>query len=150
MLVIDTGGGKNATITKRAWKVLHRTNHRTAMHGYQDKGPAKIYPIVNAVTKVHIPGRDLPVLFTLNYATLIDDPGERESLCVPFDLMRHHIAVDLTPTTLGGTGGIKVEGQNFPFEFDGEKLFYKISKPTEDDLDTLEWLELTSPHPPCS
>ena len=147
MLVIDTGGGRNATITTRAWKVLQRTNHRTAMHGYQDKGPPKVYPIVNAVTKVEIRGKDLPVLFAINYATLLDDPTENESLCVPFDLMRHGIHVDLTPATLGGTGGIKIEDQFLPFEFDNEKLFYNISKPTQDDLDTLEWFELTSPCP---
>ena len=147
VLVIDTGGGKTATITKRAWKILHRTNHRTAMQGYQDKGPARICPIVNAVTKVEIPGKDLPVLFTINYATLVEDPEENESLCVPFDLMRHHIKVDLTPAILGGEGAIKIEDQKFPFEFDGEKLFYRISKPTQDDLDTLEWFELTSPLP---
>ena len=134
-------------MTKSAWKVLERTNHRTAMQGYQDKGPPKICPIVNAVTKVTIPGRDLPVLFTINYATLVDDPDELESLCVPFDLMRHGIKVDLTPTSFGGEGGIKIQDQFLPFEFDQEKLFYKIMKPSQDDLDSLEWFELTSPYP---
>ena len=75
-----------------------------------------MYPIVNAITKVEIQGKDLPVLFVINYATLLDDPTEKESLCVPFDLMRHGIKVDLTPTTLGGDGGIKVEDQFFPFD----------------------------------
>ena len=147
VLIFDTGGGRNATVTKSAWKILQRTNHRTAMHGYQDKGPPKICPIVNAVTKAFIPKSDVPILLTINYATLIDDPDEHESLCVPFDLMRHGIKVDLTPTSFGGEGGLQIEDQFLPFEFDQEKLFFKISKPTQDDLDSLEWFELTSPYP---
>ena len=85
VLVFDTGGGRNATVTTSAWKILQRTNHRMAMHGCQDKGPPKICPIVNAVTKAFIPLSDVPILLTLNYATLINDPDERESLCVRFE-----------------------------------------------------------------
>ena len=34
-----------------------------------------------------------------------------------------------------------------PFSFDREKLYFNISKPTEEDLHTLEAFELTSPLP---
>src|SRR5687767_7931696 len=88
ILVIDTGGGMNATITKRAWKILHQTNHQTAMVGYQDKGSPQMCEVVNAVTKAMIPGRDLPVLLLVNYATLLNDTTEKESLCVPFQTMK--------------------------------------------------------------
>jgi hypothetical protein len=147
VLIIDTAGGNTPTITARAWKVTHRTNHRTAIRGYQEKGPGKVCPIVHAITKATIPGRAEPVLFGVNYATLIDDQDEHESLIVPFDMMRHGIPMDMTPATLGGTGGMTVDDEFFPFEFDNEKLFWEISKPNKEELDTLEFFELTSPLP---
>ena len=53
--------------------------------------------------KVHLPNHDVPILFIMNYATLVDDPNEMESLCVPFALMHHGIKVDITPPNLGET-----------------------------------------------
>ena len=97
--------------------------------------------------KAHIQGREDPVLFVINYATMIDDDDELESLAAPFQSMKHGVTVDLTPTRYGGTGKLKVDGQEFPFAFDGEKLYYKIEKPNEEDLDLLECFELTSPLP---
>jgi hypothetical protein len=147
ILIVDTGGGRNATVTSRAWKVLHRTSHRTAISGYQDKAPPKVCPIVNAATKVKIPGRETPVIFILNYATLIDDEQETESLCVPFEMMRHGVIMDLTPGKFGGEGGMRVEEEFFPFCFDDEKLFFEIEHPTPEDMETFDWYELTSPYP---
>ena len=147
VLIMDSGGGHYGTITARAWRVLSQTNHSTFLSGYQDSGPAKEWPVVNAVTKVRIQGREDPVLFVMNYVTMLDDDNERESLAVPFQSMKHGVTVDLTPTKYGGTGKMKVDGQEFPFDFDGEKLYYKIEKPTSEDLDLWECFELTSPLP---
>jgi hypothetical protein len=147
ILIIDTGGGRNATVTSKAWKILHRTSHKTAMSGYQDKAPPKVCPIVNAATKVRIPGRESPVIFILNYATLIDDSTEMESLCVPFEMMRHGVKMDLTPTKYGGDGGMRIEEEFFPFQFDNEKLFFDIEHPTPEDMEIYDWYELTSPYP---
>ena len=147
-LILDTGGGRIATITRRAWFVLETHSDQSAISGYQSQSPPKICPIVNAIKKVHLPNRDTPVLFIMNYATLVDDPNEKESLCVPFALMRHGIKVDITPPSLGGTScGLRVSDQFLPFHFDGEKLYFQISKPTEEDLYTLETFELNSPLP---
>ena len=87
IFIIDTGGGKCSTIIQRAWKVVSNTNHKTELLGYQDKCPPQCYPIVNAITKVLLPGRD-PILLQINYTTLIDDPNELESLFVPFESMK--------------------------------------------------------------
>ena len=40
-----------------------------------------------------------------------------------------------------------VDGETFPFQWDKEKIYLNISKPTDADLATLEWFELTSPNP---
>eukprot|EP00957_Ditylum_brightwellii_P121681 9279409-Ditylum_brightwellii.AAC.1 len=54
-----------------------------------------------------------------------------ESLVVPFEMMKHGIHVDVVPNTLGGD--------------DEEKLFWKIIKPNEEDMEGLEAFELNSP-----
>jgi hypothetical protein len=40
-----------------------------------------------------------------------------------------------------------VDEETFPFQWDKEKLYLNISKPTETDMLGLEWFELTSPNP---
>jgi hypothetical protein len=44
-----------------------------SMLGYQSKAPLQECQVVNAITKVNIPGREDPVIFEVNYATLVDD-----------------------------------------------------------------------------
>ena len=89
ILLIDTEGGRTGTITSGAWKILEETNHRTTIQGYQSKESTKICKIVNGVTTVKTPGMDEPILFVINYATLIEDDSESESLCQPFNLMEN-------------------------------------------------------------
>ena len=145
-IIIDSGGGQTCTVTKNAWRVTHTTNHRTELSGYQDKN-TQVCPIVNAVTKAHIKGRDEPVLLAINYATLIDDDEEKESLVVPFCMMAHGIQVDMVPEKYGGQSGMTVEETFLPFEYDNEKLFLRIEKPSRQDFDHFEIFELTSPYP---
>eukprot|EP00957_Ditylum_brightwellii_P001825 140938-Ditylum_brightwellii.AAC.1 len=61
-------------------------------------------------------------------------------------MMWHGISVDLTPTPLGGSGEMYVDEEHIPFEWDNEKLFLKIQKPNEEDMEKLEIFELNS-HP---
>ena len=102
ILIMDTGGGQNCTITKRAFYITEITNHKASMSGYQDKSNPKMCSIVNAMTRAKITGKDNPGIFHINYATLIDNDNEYESLCVPFSMMAHGIKCDLTPTKYGG------------------------------------------------
>lgn len=104
--------------------------------------------MVNAVTKAYIKGRNEPILFLMNYATMITDPEETESLHVPFQSMKHGIKFDMTPGTLGGTGSMYMNDERFPMQYDGEKLYFSISKPTEKDIELYECYELSSPIPP--
>ena len=111
VLIIDTGGGVHPTITKNAWKITYRHNSTISMSGYQSKGPPIKCDVVNAVTKVTIAGREEPVIFEVNSATLIEDNNEFESLLVPFEMMKHGIQVDMTPLKYGGKGAIVVDGE---------------------------------------
>jgi hypothetical protein len=145
VLIMDTGGGVNPTITANAWKVTHKYNVTMSMSGYQSKDPPLECSVVNAVTKVQIPGRMDPVIFEVHYATLVMDENEYESLLVPFEMMKHGVKVDMIPPKYGGTGSIMIDDELLPFLFDDEKLYWKISKPTQDDLDVLKWFELNQP-----
>jgi hypothetical protein len=145
MLIIDTGGGTSPTITSNAWKVTYRYISTMSITGYQSKEPPINCAVVNAVTKAFLPGRVDPVIFEVNYATLIPDANEFESLVVPFDMMKHGTKIDMIPVKHGGTGAIKINDELLPYMFDDEKLYWKIVKPTRDDMDTLRWFELNPP-----
>jgi hypothetical protein len=147
VLVIDTGGGKYPTMTKRACEVLETSGQTTELLPYGSAGPARLCHIANVVIKAHFPHRDLPVLFVLNHVNLLDDPNENESLAVPFNFWAHGIRCCLKPPEHGGTCGMRVDAETFPFQWDKEKIYLNISKPTHSDLSTLEWFELTSPNP---
>jgi hypothetical protein len=84
---MDTGGGTTPTIMANAWKITHQYN--VTMSGYQSKDPPMECAVVNAVTKVKIPGIMDPVIFEVHDATLIKDEDEFESLLVPFEMMKH-------------------------------------------------------------
>eukprot|EP00957_Ditylum_brightwellii_P055289 4190540-Ditylum_brightwellii.AAC.1 len=62
-------------------------------------------------------------------------------------MMRHGIEIDLTPVCSGGKGTMIIHDEEFPYEWDEKKLFIKISKPNEGDLEELEIIELNSPVP---
>jgi hypothetical protein len=134
VFILDIGGGTTPTIAANAWKITHRYNVTMPMSG----------AVVNTVTKVEIPGEDL-VIFEVHYATLIKDEDEFESLLVPFEIMKHAVKIDMIPPKYGGTGSILVDGETLPFMFDNEKLYWEISMPTCDDMDTLKWFELNPP-----
>ena len=150
IMILDTGGSKICTMKLRAWHVIHKTNRRTKMSGYQSK-KAQMCPIVNAMTKAKLHGRDEPVLLLVNFATLINDKEEKESLLQPFNLMAHGIKVNMVPQKYGGAQNMIVEDESLEFDFceseDDSKLFINITKPSQNDLDTLEIFELTSLYP---
>ena len=53
--------------------------------------------------------------------------------------------MDLVPKKLGGEGKICVDEEDMPFEWDDKKLFWKISRVNEEDLESSEAFELNSP-----
>eukprot|EP00957_Ditylum_brightwellii_P171499 13056184-Ditylum_brightwellii.AAC.1 len=109
IVVFDTGGGKNSTITAIVWHMFESTNHTQKIRGYGSEEERKLCCIVNAATKAHIPGRDMPIILVLHYAMLNEDEGEIESLVVPFEMINHGIYVDMVPQTLGRDGAIYVD-----------------------------------------
>jgi len=137
------GRGEYSTIKDRAWHVLSNTNHLSLMSGYQSEHE-QVLSVVNAVMKAYIEGRDKPVLFVMHYATLVVDENEKESLHVPFQSMRHGIKFDLIPKIHGGKCNMAIEQEEFPIKFDGEKIFFNIEKPTQEELDRYDCYELTS------
>jgi hypothetical protein len=134
-------------MTERACQVLETSGHTTELLPYGSAGPARLCRIANVVIKAHFPNRELPALFVLNHVNLFPDPTENESLAVPFNFWAHGIRCCLRPPEYGGRCGLVVDDETFPFQWDKEKLYFNISRPTEEDMSTLEWFELTSPNP---
>eukprot|EP00957_Ditylum_brightwellii_P015150 1141936-Ditylum_brightwellii.AAC.1 len=45
VLVVDTSGGRNSTVTKRAWHVFENTNQEQLIKGYGSSDDGRICPI---------------------------------------------------------------------------------------------------------
>ena len=88
---------------------LNTKNLKYRLLGCQDKSEWTVYPIVNAVTKAWIQGRDIPILLVVIYATLLDNPDEAWFLAVIFESMKHGATVDMKPRNIGGDGGSNVD-----------------------------------------
>ena len=67
-----------------------------------------MYPVDHVLSKAWIKGRYQSVLIVINYATMLDDSDETESLAVSFDIMKYGSAVDMKPSNLCGYGGLYV------------------------------------------
>ena len=57
--------------------------------------------------------------------------------------MAHGINIDMTPEKFGGGQALEIDNMTIPLEYDDEKLFISISKPTEHDIKELEVFEIT-------
>ena len=134
--------------TARGFRVLERTNRTVTVAGYGDEREKAPFQVVNAATKVVIPGFDTPVIFIVNNMTLNEDPNQNESLAIPFEMMRANILVCGTPPQHGGKCGATIDGEFFPFQYDGEKLYYNIARPNDEELATLPWYEISPRLPP--
>ena len=76
IIIFDTDGGSNATITRIEWHVFECTNNKQRLMGYQDKSEGKVYPIFNAVTEAWVQGRYMTILLVMNNETLLDYPDK--------------------------------------------------------------------------
>lgn len=124
--------------------LLLTTGNRTSI--INSANSPLVCQVVNAITKVTLPdGKEN--LFVANNTTLLEDKTERESLAVPYDMMRHGIRVDIVSLKHGGRQGIWVENEYFALHYDEEKTYFTITKPTAEEMDQLEAFELTSPYP---
>ncbi|MGH7954571.1 MAG: hypothetical protein ACREOZ_01270, partial [Gloeomargaritales cyanobacterium] len=137
----------NGTVTSRAWDILERCNQTQDISGYIPGIAPRTCPVVNAATIAKIPNRDEEVIIVMNFVTYVEDCKQYESLLQPFQTNRHGVIMDLTPLMHGGKQHLIVENEKLQFEFDGEKLFWTIRKPLQEDYNRLEWFELTSPFP---
>ncbi len=117
--------------------------------GYGDERTKTPSAVVNAATKVVIPGFHTPFIFLINNMPLNTDPNQNKSLAIPFEMMRANILVCSTPSQHGGRCGAIIDGKLLPFQYDGEKLYYNIAKPTDDELDTLQWFTISPRLPPA-
>ena len=109
--------------------------------------------VVDVAILITNPYTNNKIIGILNQSLLLRDENCIESLLQPHqarcfgtvidDCCKHHMSTGGKP----GTQSIQVPGHEIPLLFDGWKSYLLISKPTEEDMTTLEKIELTSPLP---
>ncbi len=152
ILIFDSAADQ-CTCGGPAWIVLDTTGQEVRCNGYLKgengfNGP--ILPIVHAVTCAKIEGQE-PILLVMNQACFYNKEEQDESLCLPFQAMKHGGTFDMTPHSHKspngdiGTQRMIIADREIPSKFDGQKMFLDIRRPSEEELHTLESYELTSP-----
>ena len=150
--VIDSGGGRRPTVTASAWTAVGGDTGITATLSPYQTTAQESHPVRSAMTKATITGRTDPVLLLVHYATFIestDDHTNGESLLTTMDMGNHGVTINgIHPND--DQCGITVKGDFLPFDWDDEKLFFRIEKPTADDLtnNRFQVYEINSPAPP--
>ena len=154
ILIVDTAADQS-TCGGPAWTVIEDTGTTLQCSGYmkwEQENEGKKLPVLSAITCVEV-DNDEPFLILLHQACYYDHAEQTESLCHPYQAMEHGVKFCLTPSdtltpdvTLGQQNMI-VDGKEVPFKFDGRKMYLKIRKPSQEEIDTLEILEITSPEP---
>ena len=61
--------------------------------------------------------------------------------------MKHGVTFDIMQPHSGGKGGMFINGEFIPSKFDQEKIHLPISKPSGEELESLERFKLSSPYP---
>ena len=147
--VVDTGAGKRPTITEAAWIIVGGEPGLTARLSPYQSNEIHEHRVVSAVTKAKIANLPNPVLLKVNYATWISnehDPNEKESLLSTWDISEHGVTVNgIHPKNT--KCGLTVDNTYMEFDHDDESIFFSISKPTKEEIDTYEIYELNSPLP---
>jgi len=106
--------------------------------------------VVSGICKVVLHDKS-SYLLVVNQALLDSDPAQSEALFQPHQLRAHGTIVDETAARHRGADGhcgrqmIKVGDVILPLYFDGWKTFLSICKPSDNELNSLTRLELTSP-----
>lgn len=155
ILIFDTGGGKTPTISSKAWHVIGHTGVTSLFQGCGPGIPVTKCEVVHAMTKAYIKGRTKPIFLVIHHASYVTNVEETESLLTLMDLLKNSVEVNrATPPQYVKSGnnwtcGITVKGAYLPFEYDDEKLYFTIEKPTPEEVerDQLQTYELNSRDP---
>ena len=88
------------------------------------------HPICSAITKATISGRTDPILLLVHHATYIatkDDQTNGEYLLTTMDMGDHGVKINgVHPNDM--KCGITIGNEYIPFDWDDEKLFFRIEK----------------------
>ena len=153
-MIIDTAADQ-CTCGGSAWIVLENTGQEVRCDGYirgKNGTPGPILPIVSAATCI-TPRDGDPFIAIVHQACYNSDEAQYESLCLPFQAEQHGVTFDLTPRhrlNASGENGkqlMKVEDRNIPLEFDSLKMYLNIRCPSNEEMDNLPIVELTSDRP---
>ena len=153
VLVMDSGCDQSM-IHSSVCHVLSFTNQYFQINGVMSGMKSEeALQVVDAAVLITNPYNNNKFIGIVNQALLLCDENCTESLLQPHqarcfgtvidDCCKHHYSTGGKP----GTQSIQVPGHVIPLLFDGWKTYLWISKPAEEDLDTLDRVELTSPLP---
>jgi hypothetical protein len=152
--ILDTGC--DWSVVALGWKVLREYDELFCCQGAFSEGDEVHCRLVDATTVFIFPpppSSQPSILVRANRVLYLDDPAQFESLLDPVQLWANGILIDLCAAQFsainGGQGkqGMEVDGSFYPFDFDGQQLYFRHRLPSQHELDNLPHILLTSTDP---
>ena len=106
--------------------------------------------VSDAFTLVTLPD-NLRIIFKINQCFLNRDPSQSEVLLQPHQARAFGVLVDDCASCHTGVNGerggqrLVINDISYPMHFDGWKCYFRLSKPSEEDLHKYDIVELTCP-----
>ena len=152
ILIFDSGCDQ-ALANGKPWKILYRTGKQyTVNSAYKGLGSITHLDEVSAATTVLV-NKKVSFIGILNNAIRNPSEQEVESLIPPAQARAAGHLVDdvahrhLTNSGASGSQCMKIDGQEYPLNFDGYKCYWQIRFPSDAEWETLPRIDLTSPRP---
>ena len=133
----DTSG-----IGGKAWIIDSISDRQVSVEGYE-KGSTVLegIRIGSAITAVDLPNEET-ILLRVNEATILGEQGN--SLLSTTQIREYGITIDDRPRMHGGKSCMVVEGKVIPFTMKRSMVTLKIRRPTEEELEQSEVIDITS------
>ena len=150
-MIID-GAADSTMMAQSSWHIFEYTGY-TVEIGSRFATHAPSLDVCHGATVLVLEG-GTRVLAVVYWALLDPDSTQTESLLLPHQAREHHVVIDDvadTHLTTGGRFGTQsawIGEDQYPFCFDGKMMYWKICKPTPEELENLPVIELTSPDMP--
>ena len=141
---IDSGSDTFG-IGGKAWIIDHLTERTVQVAGYHTMDTIKNdVPIGSAITAVDLPNGET-VLIKANEATILDK-NANTLFSVP-QMLENGVEVQDKAKRHGGLSYLACEGRILPLIMVDAMMCLKIRKPTEQELNSCEVIDITSPEP---
>jgi hypothetical protein len=149
ILIIDSAA--DISCVGRGFSVMFYSGEKMTLNTALVRSPSNTFEIVSATAVIEDKTTSRQVIIIINQAIYVPDLEQHESLLHTDQARNHNVYVNDIATCFcdregnPGRQNIEAEGCIIPLKHDGRKYFVNIREPKQEDWETCQIIELTSP-----